>query len=98
MGSLLQLTLQFGLSSASYIETPFNTFNDVKATVRGERSKGWAFTNKGPFTNTMEFILDAFGSSKAKRHWNWAEMTLNYSDPHSVFCVFTNGFLNTLLV
>ncbi|MFF3746673.1 cholesterol oxidase substrate-binding domain-containing protein, partial [Streptomyces kronopolitis] len=61
------------------------------ATVRPEWSKGWAYTDSGPWTDTS---VVAGTVPAAFDNWRTARETLNSYDPSRVF---SNAFLDTLL-
>jgi FAD/FMN-containing dehydrogenase len=73
-------------------------FTPPAATVRVEWSKGWAYTDAGPWTDQAMLgtqIPDAFrGSATGPEDWDVARERLNALDPHRVF---SNPFLDRLL-
>ncbi|WP_030410193.1 cholesterol oxidase substrate-binding domain-containing protein [Streptomyces sp. NRRL S-1448] len=69
----------------------WQTYTGSYATVRPEWSKGWAYTDSGPWTDpaTLGNTVPA-----AFHDWRTAQATLNSYDPARVF---SNAFLDTLL-
>jgi len=71
-------------------------FNGTAGRPMPEWSKGWAYTSKGPWTNSdyMEFIRQAFTTGRGDQdNWNYEVATLARYDKSNLF---TNELLGTL--
>jgi FAD/FMN-containing dehydrogenase len=76
----------------------FANYRPPYATVRPEWSKGWAYTERGAWTNRKiieRTVPHAFRAARtADRTWDAAVRTLDRLDPHAVF---TSPLLRSLL-
>lgn len=65
--------------------------------VRVEWSKGWAYTSKGPWTDTNAMTVtipnDYRVGRSASENWDWALATYDVLDPHRIF---SNPLLDAL--
>lgn len=76
----------------------YDTIDGDDAVVRVEWSKGYGYTNQGPWTDSRiveGFVQSKFPDSPSCDGWNFASATFDKYDPHRIF---TNDYLNKLFV
>lgn len=76
----------------------YDNIDGAGAVVRAEWSKGYAYTEKGAWTDDSvlkKFVPSKFPDTSNSDGWNFAISTFDKYDPHRIF---TNEFLNKLLV